>query len=143
LRGDNHHFDFQKMKLLTLRQLEELTGKHRKFLNELLQGIPFTPGANRARLYESTKALPAIYTRANSLEEARRIQCETAAHLNRIRAEVLSKTRIPIDLVLSIHDQVLQAMSATLKAAKGKVLTVELINNIFEDFRKIPDKLNW
>jgi hypothetical protein len=30
-------------------------------------------------------------------------QLETAAHLNRIRAETLSKTRIPIDLVLSVR----------------------------------------
>ena len=34
-------------------------------------------------------------------------------------------------------------MAATLKAAKDKVLTVELINNIFEDFRAIPAKLKW
>jgi hypothetical protein len=61
---------FEKMKLLTLRQLEELTGKHRKFLNELLEGIPFTPGANRAHLYDSTKTLLGIYTRANSLRKS-------------------------------------------------------------------------
>jgi hypothetical protein len=57
--------------------------------------------------------------------------------------ETLRKQRIPIDLVLSIHDQTLQAMAATLKAAKDKVLTVDLINSIFEDFRAIPAKLKW
>jgi hypothetical protein len=143
LRGDNHHFDFPKMKLLTLRQLEELTGKHRKFLNGLLEAIPFVPGANRADLYESTKALAAIYGGAKSVEDARIRQAESAADLNRIRAETLSKTRIPIDLVLSITDQVLQSMCATLKAAKGETLTLEKINDILAGFRSIPKKVRW
>jgi hypothetical protein len=63
--------------------------------------------------------------------------------LNKVREEVLRKQRIPIELVLSIHDQTLQAMASTLKAAKGKVLTVELINQTFSDFRAIPAKLRW
>jgi hypothetical protein len=131
------------MKLLTLRQLEELTGKHRKSLNELLEGIPFVPGANRAHLYESTKALAAIYGGAKSLEDARIRQAETAAHLNQIRAETLSKTRIPLDLITSTLDQIFQAMCVTLKAAKGETLTLEKINEILADFRSIPEKLHW
>ena len=74
-------------------QLECLTGKHHKFLKQLLDGVPFTAGPNRAHLYESTVALPVIYAAARSLEEARRRQAETAARLNEIRAEELSKTR--------------------------------------------------
>jgi hypothetical protein len=63
--------------------------------------------------------------------------------LNKVREEVLRKQRIPIELVLSIHDQTLQAMAATLKALNGKVLTAEIISNIFQDFRAIPSKLKW
>ena len=66
-----------------------------------------------------------------------------ARRLNKVREENLRKQRIPIELVTSTLDQTLQAMAATLKAAKDKVLTVELINNIFEDFRAIPAKLKW
>jgi hypothetical protein len=131
------------MKKVTLRDLEALTGKHHKLIKQLLDRVPFERGPKGAHLYESTVALPIIYNRVSSLEEARTRQAETAAKLNQIRAEALSKTRIPIDLVLSIHDQTLQAMAATLKAAKDKVLTVELINSIFADFRAIPDKLRW
>ena len=131
------------MKKLTLRELEMLTGKHHKFLRELLQHVAFVRGPNRSHLYESTQALPAIYAGARSLEEARIKQAEAAARLNEIRAEELAKKRIPIELVTSPLDQTLQAMAATLKAAKDKVLTVELINNIFADFRAIPAKLNW
>ena len=131
------------MKKLTLRELEMLTGKHHKFLRELLQHVPFVRGPNRSHLYESTQALPAIYAGARSLEEARIKQAEAAARLNEIRAEELAKKRIPIELVRDTLDQTLQAMSATLKASKDKVLTMELINNIFADFRAIPAKLNW
>jgi hypothetical protein len=131
------------MKLLTQRQIEELTGKHRKALRELLQGVPFKPGANRAHLYESTVALPVIYAEARSLEAARIKQAETAAHLNQIRADELSKTRIPIQTVLDVMDEVFQATAATLKAAKGKTLTIELINDIFDKFRAAPKRLRW
>ena len=131
------------MKKVTLRDLEALTGKHHKLLKQVLDRVPFERGPKGAHLYDSAVVLPIIYDRVSSLEEARIRQADTAAKLNQIRAEVLSKTRIPIDLVLSIHDQALQAMAATLKAAKDKVLTVELINNIFEDFRAILAKLRW
>jgi hypothetical protein len=131
------------MKKVTLRDLEALTGKHHKLIKEVLDRVPFQRGPKGAHFYESTVALPIIYDRVSSLEEARTRQAESAAKLNQIRAETLSKTRIPIDLVTSILDQTLQAMAATLKAAKDKVLTVELINQIFADFRAIPAKLKW
>ncbi len=128
------------MKLVTQRELEELTGKHRKALREMLQGVPFKPGPNRAHLYESTVALPVIYTEARSLEAARIKQAETAARLNEIRADELSKTRIPIQDVLDVNDQIFQAIASTLKAeaAKGRVLTREIVNELFEKFRTVP-----
>ena len=79
----------------------------------------------------------------DNLEAARAEQARSQAALNKVREENLRKQRIPIELVTSTLDQTLQAMAATLKAAKDKVLTVELINNIFEDFRAIPAKLKW
>ena len=66
-----------------------------------------------------------------------------AAQLNAIRAEDLRKTRIPIAIVLQDHDEMWQAIAATLKAAEGKLLTRELINDIFDKFRSIPAKLKW
>ena len=94
------------------------------------------------KLYDSQQALPLIYA-VDNLEAARAEQARSQAALNKVREETLRKQRIPLDLVISVHDQVLQAMSATLKAAKDKVLTVDLINQIFADFRAIPAKLKW
>ena len=93
-------------------------------------------------MYSSEDALAAIY-KTDSLEAARAEQARTAAQLNAIRADVLRKTRIPIEIVLQVNDEICQATAATLKAAEGKFLTQELINDIFDKFRSIPAKLKW
>ena len=98
-------------------------------------------GQKGAHLYDSREALPLIYA-VDNLEAVRAEQARSQAALNKVREENLRKQRIPIELGTTL-DQALQAMAATLKAAKDKVLTVELINNIFEDFRAIPAKLKW
>jgi len=45
--------------------------------------------------------------------------------------------------VRDVIDEVFQAMSAILKAAEGKQLTQELINDLFDKFRSVPAKLKW
>jgi hypothetical protein len=128
--------------LLSISQLAELTGRDRRTLAKKLEPLPMTEGEKGGHTYESADALARIYG-SDSLEAARAEQARSQAALNKVREEVLRKQRIPIELVLSIHDQTLQAMASTLKAAKGKVLTVELINQTFSDFRAIPAKLRW
>jgi hypothetical protein len=128
--------------LLSISQLSELTGRDRRTLTKKLEPLPMTEGEKGGRLYESVEALARIYG-SDSLEAARAEQARSRAALNKVREEDLRKPRIPIELVLSIHDQTLQAMAATLKALNGKVLTAEIINNIFQDFRAIPTKLKW
>jgi hypothetical protein len=128
--------------LLSISQLSELTGRDRRTLTKKLEPLPMTEGEKGGHLYESVEALARIYG-SDSLEAARAEQARSQAALNKVREEDLRKQRIPIELVLSIHDQTLQAMAATLKALNGKVLTAEIINNIFQDFRAIPSKLKW
>jgi hypothetical protein len=128
--------------LVSIKKLSEVTGRHRQTIARILVDLPAVDGEKGAKLYDSRQALPLIYA-VDNLEAARAEQARSQAALNKVREETLRKQRIPLDLVISVHDQVLQAMSATLKAAKDKVLTVELINNIFADFRAIPAKLKW
>jgi hypothetical protein len=127
---------------LPILKIAELTGVHRDTITKRLADLPFEAGKKGAKLYSSEHALAAIY-KADSLEAARAEQARTAAQLNAIRAEDLRKTRIPIVTVLQAHDEILQAIAATLKAAKGKLLTQDLINDIFDKFRSIPAKLKW
>jgi hypothetical protein len=127
---------------LPILKIAELTGVHRDTISKRLADLPFEAGKRGAKLYSSQDALAAIY-KTDSLEAARAEQARTAAQLNTIRAEVLRKTRIPIAIVLQIHDEISQATAATLKAAEGKLLSKELINDIFDKFRSIPAKLKW
>ena len=127
---------------LPISKISELTGIHRDTISKRLADLPFEAGKKGAKLYSSEEALAAIY-KTDSLEAARAEQARTAAQLNAIRGDVLRKTRIPISIVLQVHDEVLQAIAAILKAAEGKLLSRELINDIFDKFRSIPAKLKW
>ena len=127
---------------LPILKIAELTGIHRDTISKRLADVPFEAGKKGAKLYSSEDALAGIY-KTDSLEAARAEQARTAAQLNAIRADVLRKTRIPIEIVLQVNDEITQATAATLKAAKGKLLTAELINDIFDKFRSIPAKLKW
>jgi len=127
---------------LPISKISELTGIHRDTISKRLADPPFKAGKKGAKLYSSQDALAAIY-KTVSLEAARAEQARTAAQLNAIRAEDLRKTRIPIAIVLQAHDEILQAIVAILKAAEGKLLSKELINDIFDKFRSIPAKLKW
>jgi len=128
--------------LVSIKRLSELTGRHRQTIAKNLVNLLPVDGEKDAKLYDSRQAFPLIYA-IDNLEAARAEQARSQAALNKVREETLRKQRIPLDLVTSILDQTLQAMAATLKAAKDKVLTIELINQIFEDFRAIPAKLKW
>jgi hypothetical protein len=123
---------------LPISKISELTGIHRDTISKRLADLPFEAGKKGAKLYSSEEALAAIY-KTDSLEAARAEQARTAAQLNAIRAEVLRKTRIPIAIVLEALDETFQAIAATLKAAEGKLLSRELINDIFDKFRSIPE----
>ncbi len=140
-----HHcvdFEGKNQIQLPIFKISELTGVHRDTVSKRLADLPFEAGKKGAKLYSSEDALAAIY-KTDSLEAARAEQARTAAQLNTIRAEDLRKTRIPIGLVLQSLDQLFQSMGATIKAAKGKTLSGELINELFDKFRAAPSKLKW
>ena len=128
--------------LLSVNQISELTGRDRHGIPKRLENLPFTPGDKGAHLYESREALPLIYA-VDNLEAARAAQARSQASLNAVREEDLRKQRIPIQIVLDTMDEVFQSIGSTIKAAKGKTLTTERINELFEKFRSIPAKLKW
>ena len=127
---------------LPITKLSELTGHHRDSIARRLVNLPFEAGKKGAKLYSSEDALPEIY-KVDSLEAARAEQARSAAQLNAIRADELRKTRIPKQLVLDTLDEVMQAQVATLKAATGKVLSMDDVNNILANMAAIPTRLGW
>ena len=127
---------------LSISQLSELTGRDRRTVAGKLADVPHTAGERGAMLYESSEALPLIYA-VDNLDAARAAQARSQASLNAVREEDLRKQRIPLQLALDTMDEVFQSIAATIKASKGKTLTIELINELFDKFRSVPAKLNW
>jgi hypothetical protein len=128
--------------LLSINQLSELTGRDRRTITKQLEDLHFVDGEKGAHLYESSEALPLIYA-VDNLEAARAKQALSQASINAAREEDLRKQRIPIRIALDSADEVYQSIGSTLKAAKGKKLTNELINKLFDKFRAAPAKLKW
>jgi multidrug resistance efflux pump len=123
--------------LLSINQLSELIGFDRRTITTRLKDLPVVDGEKGALLYESTAALPMLY-KADNLEAARAKQALSQASLNAVREEDLRKQRIPRQLVIDAIDESFQAISATLKAAKGKKLTPERINELLDKLRLDP-----
>jgi len=126
---------------VSINQLWEWTGRERRLIKKKLEGLSFSNGQKKGHLYESTEALPRIYS-VDSLEVARARHALSQASLNAVREESLRKQRIPIETVEEVWDQTFQSVAATIKAAKGKKLSTELINELFDKFRAAPSKLN-
>jgi hypothetical protein len=130
----------------SISELAILTGKDRRTITTKLEGISFEAGAKGAMLYDSVIALDRIYAidaRKISLDEAKTRHALSQAGLNAVREEDLRRQRIPIHVVRDLMDEVFQAIGATLKSAKGKKLTSERINELFDKFRALPKRLKW
>ncbi len=127
---------------LSISQLSELTGRERRTVSNKLADVQHTPGDKGAMLYESTVALPLIYA-VDNLEAARAAQARSQASLNALREEDMRKQRVPLQVALDAIDEVFQAIGSTLKAAKGKKLTADKINELFDKWRGLPAKLKW
>jgi hypothetical protein len=128
--------------LLSINQYSELTNISHRTVAKLLEDLDVVNGERGALLYDSAVALPVLY-KADNLEAARAKQALSQASLNAVREEDLRKQRIPILVVTDVIDDIFQYTAATLKAAKGKVLTLKLINEIFEKFRNAPAEMKW
>ena len=76
--------------LLSINQLWDLTGRERKTVTKKLENLTFIAGEKSAHLYESSQALPLIYS-VDNLEAARAKQALSQASLNALREEDLRK----------------------------------------------------
>lgn len=131
---------------MSVNQLAALTGKDRRTITERLKELPFEPGPKKAHLYKPDIALAAIYAAnadGTSLEAARTRQAVSQAVLNERRCEELARTRIPIEIVSGIWNAALSSFGATLKAARGKVLSAEKINELLDIMRKAKLPTTW
>ena len=80
--------------------------------------------------------------RITTAEAVRQLTVEKALQV-RLQNEITRKERIPIDDVSEVIDRVFRTMAAIIKSKCDKVLTVEVINELFAELRSFPDRLNW
>lgn len=128
----------------SISELSQLTGRDRRTISSRLENVPFEAGAKGAMLYDSVVALERIYaqdSRKVSLDEARTRQALSQERLNLTRDEELRRIRVPFDAVSSRLMQSLEALVSGLKAHKTKVLTEDVINELLEQFRSIPEQI--
>jgi hypothetical protein len=127
---------------VTINWVATCSGMHANTVRKRLTGME----SDRNGKFDRATALQRLYVGEDgamtysdvqkklSMEKTKQIQLQN---------DVIRKTRIPLDLVLAAFDETHQAMAATLRGSVGKVLTIELFNEIFASFREIPSRLKW
>lgn len=123
---------------VSINQLSELTDKDRRTITTRLKDLAHVDGAKGAYLYEASEALELIYCgdRKGDLEQKR---CEEID----LNMEIKRKSRIPLPIASAIWDAGLQSFAATLKAARGKVLSPTKINELLDILRSVKLPLEW
>jgi len=94
------------MKNVTLHELGQLTGTNYHVLKELLASVPFTPGPNRAHIYNSVEALRAIYTTRppTTLEDAKLRSELLNAQLKEVELAKKTKGLVPDGFAFGLID---------------------------------------
>lgn len=134
------------MPRLSISQLSAFTGRDRRTVTDRLQGLDFQEGPDRAHLFDSQRALAAIYLPDEKLgarEAAGVRKDEATARLTDVRREALCRERIPLAIPTALWDAAMQAFTATLKNFKGQKLTVARINELIGKLRTVKLPATW
>ena len=125
-------------------QFAQMTGKTRATIRRKLDGLEYEDGSHRARVYDSKSALERIYGVDPGADGEFVTEAESRRLLNLKKLEeieldmqVKRKARIPLELIEQVNDRTFSGIAGTLKANSGKVLTEDLINDLFAELREI------
>lgn len=93
------------MKNVSLHELQLLTGTNYQVLKQLLAGVPFTRGPNRAHIFNSVEALRAIYTVSPTTLEQMKLRNETLnASLKEVELAKRMKGLLPDQFCFGLID---------------------------------------
>lgn len=121
------------------------TKRDRKTVRSKLIDLDFKRDGN-AKLYESHIALGILYgasgnSKAVSQQEAAKLLTIKRTEEIELNMEVTRRERIPLEEVEEHNDKVLQTVAAIFKTKEGKVLTGELIQELFAELRRMEEIL--
>ncbi len=123
----------------SISQLAAMTGKDRRTVTDRLQDLDWEEGEDRAHLFDSVDALAAIYLSKDSKAALDEKRCQEID----LNMEIKRKLRIPFPVVERLWDAAVQSFTAQLKAAKGKKLTVQFINELIGILRSVELPRTW
>ena len=106
-----------------------------------LENLPFTPAIKRAPVRIAKHYRSFTPWTIWKLRERRRLVAKRRS--TRCVKKICGSSASRFKLFSTTMDEVFQSIGSTIKAAKGKTLTTERINELFEKFRSIPAKLKW
>jgi hypothetical protein len=104
--------------------------------------LPVREGPGNAKLYRGQDLFNALYESGSYSDTARQLNIARKQQID-LDMQITRKERIPLDVVAEVDNQVCMAIAGILKSNVDKVLTREVINEIFEQFRNIPESLGW
>jgi hypothetical protein len=125
--------------------LGQATGKNPATIRKRISNL--TPDSKGK--YDSAVALEAIYcglveSEGSFISTPEAVRQLTIAKKDEIDLEMEIKRgdRIPIEDCLAVDNEVFQTVSGTLKANRGRVLSEEITNEIFDGIRHWAGRLN-
>ena len=128
------------MKNVTLHELGQLTGTNYHVLKELLASVPFTPGPNRAHIYNSVEALGAIYTvsRPTTLEDMKLRNETLNASLKTIELAKKTKNFVPADFSFGLVETFIKYCAHRFETLRLRgVVTREWITECEEHWKEL------
>src|SRR5262249_5094554 len=127
---------------ITISEASRLSGKTRETVAKAARELAVREGPGNAKLYKGQDLLNSIYDSGSYLETARQLNIARKQQID-LDMQITRKERIPIDVIREVDNEVHMAIAGILKAHVDKVLTRDFINEIFEQFRNIPESLGW
>jgi hypothetical protein len=136
------------VKLISQLEIAELLSTDRETVRKKVAPLVAKQGPKNAKLYESDKALPLCLGLGSpqdgeyvDMAEAQRLLTVKRGAQIDLEMEVTRGDRWPKDDVEAIHEASLSNVAGLLKAHEGKLLSAELIRDIFTELREVPAKL--
>jgi hypothetical protein len=127
---------------ITISEGSRLSGKTRETVAKAARELPVREGPGNAKLYRGQDLFNALYNSGSYSETARQLNIARKQQID-LDMQIKRKERIPIEIIREVDNEVYMSISGILKSNVDKLLTRDVINEIFEQFRDIPKSLGW
>ena len=130
------------MRKVNVSELVRLTGSCRAHVLKRVAGLEFTVGDQNAKEFNSEEALRSIYLGFQDGKSAQeRLALKKAEQID-LEMEVKRRERVSVEDVEEHQDEVFQNMAGVIKAHEGKLLSPDLVQELFSEMRRLGEVLS-